>query len=513
MTSSSYLHLGEPLDAMLRAAARAHRDRTALLAGNIAMTYGELLARSERLGGELAAHGARPDTFVGVTVDRSIESVVGILGVLSSGAAYIPLDPEAPRARLRRILEQAEVRLATGPSCDDLAGELELRTVSVPSSGEAADFPIPTSAAPENAIYAIFTSGSTGSPKGVVVSHAAVVHSTLARFAVFPSQNMTYLMLAPFTFNAAVAGLFFTLSAGGTLVIPTPEEARDPSLLAGLVVRHAVTHLDAVPSQYAAILEFEAPALASLKCVVVAGELLSQGLVRRHAEALPNTPLFNEYGATETTVWSTVHRCNPDDPGPFAPIGRAIDGVEVDIVDSNLEPVARGEIGEIAVSGRQLARGYLGQPELTAERFVRHPTKAGERMYLTGDLGRVHEDGYLVHCGRIGSMVKIRGYRVEIGEIEGHLRAQPDVVNAVVLPERFAGTTRLVAVVVRSSRVEPHLPALRERLAEHLPPYMIPSVWREIDRMPITANGKIDRDAAARLVKVARADVQHASND
>ena len=206
-------------------------------------------------------------------------------------------------------------------------------------------------------------------------------------------------------------------------------------------------------------------------------------------------------------MWSTCHRCDPADAGPFAPIGAPIDGVEVEVVDADLEPVAPGQPGEIAVSGRQLARGYLGQPEMTAARFVPHPRRPGQRLYLTGDLGRTDKGGRLVYRGRLGSMVKVRGFRVEIAEVEGWLRAQPDVVNAVVLPERFAGTTRLVAVTVKSAAdLSPVQPPLRTRLAEHLPAFMVPSVWHEIERMPLTAHGKIDRRAAAALVDVAPAD-------
>jgi amino acid adenylation domain-containing protein len=494
------------LDILLADAARTYADRIALTVGVADLTYRDLFGRARRLAADLVAAGAQPESFVAVAVDRSAVAVIGMLGVVLSGAAYIPFDTRAPRSRLREIGRQAAVGLVTGSIPAGFADALGLTAVPVPPAG--ADGPAPAPAlSPATAAYAIFTSGSTGKPKGVVTPHRAVVNSTTARFAVFPNESMTYLMLAPLTFDAAVAGLYFTLAAGGRLIVPTEEQAHDSGLVADLVGRYDATHLDGVPSQYAAILEFHAPALTDLRCVVVAGEALSQGLVRRHAAALPGVSLFNEYGPTESTVWAACHLTDPADDGPYAPIGTPIGGVQVEIVDKDLQPVVPGATGEIAISGRQLARGYLGQPDLTAARFVPHPRRVGERLYLTGDLGRVDADGRLVYGGRIGSMVKVRGFRVELGEVEGWLRAQADVVDAVVLPEPFAGTNRLVAVTVRSTTgSSAELPPLRTRLAEHLPAFMVPSVWHEIERMPLTAHGKIDRAAAAALVNVALAD-------
>lgn len=508
-TAARCARAGHRLDTLLLSAAREHGEAVALVTDGATVTYRELLARARQLAADLRARGARPGTFVGVNVNRSADAVTALLGTLLSGAAYIPLDLQAPRTRIGEIVGQAAVELVTGPSPTSVAEEFGLRPVPVP---EAAPEPPPAPAAgsPADPAYAIFTSGSTGRPKGVITPHSAVVNSTNARFAVFPWQPMTYLMLAPLTFDAAVAGLYFTLAAGGTLVLPTEEEAKDPGLAAELVTRHGVTHLDGVPSQYAAILEFQAPALRDLTCVIVAGEALSRGLADRHQQALPHVPLFNEYGPTEGTVWSTVHRCAPGGSDPIVPIGRPVEGVGVEVVDEHLEPVGPGETGEIAICGRQLAAGYLGQPDLTAMRFLPHPRRPGQRIYPTGDLGRITADGVLHYGGRIGSMVKVRGFRVEIGEVEGWLRAQPDVVDAVVVPERFGGTTRLVAIVVRSAWTSADRSGLRKRLAEHLPSYMVPSVWQEIDRMPLTAHGKIDRDAAAALAGATRADTPHA---
>lgn len=502
-TSERAARAGHRLDLMLLAAAREYPDRIALTIGEENFTYAELIGRAEALAGQLRLHGARPESFVGVTVDRSAEAVIAIFGVVLSGAAYLPLDVEAPLQRLREITREASADLITGVRAHEYAADLGVAEVAVPPSPSTVPTAPSDELKPVNAAYAIFTSGSTGKPKGVVVEHRAIVNSTAARFAVFPHDSMTYLMLAPLAFDAAAAGLYFTFAAGGRLIVPTNDESLDPGLIGDLVTRHHVTHLDGVPSQYAVVLEFVAAELAGLRCVVVAGEALAQGLVRQHTAALPDVPLFNEYGPTESAVWATCHRTDPADEGPFAPVGVPVAGVDVVVVDGALDPVPHGEIGEIAISGRQLARGYLGHPGLTADRFVPHPRSPGKRMYRTGDRGRVDERGKLVYCGRSGSMVKVRGFRVEPSEVEGWLRAQPDVVDAVVLAEPFAGTIRLVAATVRSVQKGSREPSsLKTRLAERLPAYMIPTLWHEIERMPLTTNGKIDRAAVAVLVGV-----------
>lgn len=501
--------VGGRMDILIRAALSHETAGPAVIAHGEALSRSSLLARASVLSRRLVEHGARPGRFVAVVADRSPETVVGIIGVVLSGAAYVPIDPAFPRARLAGILSQAAITLVTGGQvlCQgDLAREFALTAVPVPPPGTLLLEATHRAAEPEptDPVYAIFTSGSTGPPKGVVVSHRALVASTVARFSVFRYDSMTYLALAPLTFNAAAAGLYFGLAAGGTVVLPSEATVRDPGLIGAAITDHSVTHLDAVPSQYAAVLEFAAPALTALICVVVAGEALPQALVERHAHALPEVSLFNEYGATETTVWAAVHRCRPGDPGLAAPIGVPVPGMSIDILDEALDPVAAGAVGQIAVSGDHLADGYLGDPDGTAKRF-RTDLRTGRRVYLTGDLGCIDQTGLLRHCGRMGAMVKVRGHRVEITEVEAHLRAQSGVIDAVVLPEEVAGTTRLVAALVRSPGHDG--PEPRAALAERLPSYMIPSRWRDLASMPMTVNGKIDRAAVAVLVGVTQANI------
>jgi non-ribosomal peptide synthetase component F len=306
---------------------------------------------------------------------------------------------------------------------------------------------------------------------------------------------MTYLMCAPMTIDAAVAGLYFAFAAGGRVVVPTEEESRDPELLAELVTRTAATHVDGLPGQYAALLEFHPESLRGVRCVVLGGDTLPRSVVDRHLELVPHVELHNEYGPTEGTVWCTTHRCSAGDRGPHVPIGRSILGMRVTVLTKELDAAPPGVLGEIHLSGDGLAWGYLGHAALTAERFVPNPDPRypGERMYRTGDLGHVAADGTLVFRGRADHLVKVRGFRVELGEVEARLLAHDEVADAVVVPHESATGVRLVAVVALGPGRATTARTLSAFAADHLPDYMVPTVWRRVDALPVTANGKVDR--------------------
>ena len=311
-------------------------------------------------------------------------------------------------------------------------------------------------------------------------------------------------MLAPFTFDAAVAGIYFTLSTGGRLVVPTMEEVLDPALLADLIVREDATHVDGVPSQYAALLAYHPDAVSRVGCTILAGEQLPTALARRHYAAAPGNVLFNEYGPTEGTVWSTVHRCTQrdaeDGSASLMPIGRPIENVRVRLLDEDLVEVPAGQTGEIYIAGAGLARGYLNQPGLTADRFLPDPYGApGERMYRTGDLGAVNERGDLVFRGRTDAQVKVRGFRVEPGEVEAGLLAHPAVTAAAVVAYQTATGTRLAAFVEVNS-TPPTAAQLIATLSRRVPCYMIPVRWAQVDQMPLTGHGKVDRRALSESV-------------
>ncbi|MBW5480320.1 non-ribosomal peptide synthetase, partial [Streptomyces bambusae] len=350
--------------------------------------------------------------------------------------------------------------------------------------------------AADDAAYLIYTSGSTGAPKGVVVEHGQLAASTLARRTVYPGRPV-FLLVSPLAFDSSVAGLWGTLTAGGHLVVATPDEVRDPERLVELVERHQVTQLLCVPSLYSVLLDaarsLGGERLSSLETVVVAGEPLPPELVDRHfAQRTAPTALVNEYGPTEATVWASYRRF--DAPGPVS-IGRAVPGARLYLLDDELRPVPPGTEGELFIGGAGVSRGYHGRPEATARVFLDdpHPDVPGARMYRTGDRARWNADGTLAFLGRRDHQVKIRGHRVELPMIEAQLSALPGVREAVVVPD--ADGTSLTAFVLTPADPVPAPESLREQLATRLPAVMVPARIVCLDAFPRTVNGKADRAA------------------
>ncbi|MEV3985330.1 amino acid adenylation domain-containing protein [Nonomuraea sp. NPDC049758] len=477
-------------------------DAIALTIAGSNVSYRELVRRADHLAHELHRRGAGPETLVGLPADRSADTLIAMLGVLKAGAAYVPFAANLPAERIRRITSDAGIGIFAG-SAQALEG-VPSETL-VPVTERTAEAPPPSGITPDHTAYVIYTSGSTGMPKGVVTPHRQIVSSTRARFTVFPMPCASYVMLAPFTFDAAAAGVYVTLSTGGRLVVPTDEEILDPALLAKLVIDECATHVDGVPTQYATLLTFHPEALRDVHCTVLAGEALPVPLARRHFAVAPGAALFNEYGPTEGTVWSTVHRCAPHDDGDTMPIGRPIDGVRVRLLDENLDEAPPGTIGEIHIAGAGVARGYLGRPALTADRFLPDPyaRNPGERMYRTGDLGRLNKRGDLVFCGRADDQVKVRGFRVEPGEVESRLLAHPMVAAAAVVAYNSETGTRLAGFVVPADDGPPSGGELTSFLAASLPDYMIPGRWDVLRGLPLTPHGKVDRRALAASVRAA----------
>ncbi|TRX00058.1 non-ribosomal peptide synthetase, partial [Candidatus Methylobacter oryzae] len=366
---------------------------------------------------------------------------------------------------------------------------------------------------PSHLAYMIYTSGSTGNPKGVMVSHRNVVHSTAARFSRYREAVSAYLLLSSFAFDSSVAGLFWTLGQGGRLYLPADDIAKEPAALAGLIADGQVSHLLALPSFYALLLKQAGSKLQHLKTVIVAGETCSTEVVRQHYAALPRVPLYNEYGPTECTVWSSVHLTNRDDLDRPLSIGRPIDNARLYILDGsgNLLPV--GVPGELHIGGEGVVRGYWNCTELTAKRFIADPftEEANARIYKTGDLARWRDDGTIEFLGRNDFQVKIRGFRIEPGDIEAKLVEHLAVRDAAVLAhEDSDGAKRLIAYVVLKaelSSLSAHMPSgykdylspsafeLRDFLKKKLPDFMVPSVFIFLDTLPVLANGKLDRKA------------------
>jgi amino acid adenylation domain-containing protein len=472
-----------------RQAARVPGAR-AVLHGGSALTYRELNERANRLARHLRRLGVGPEVRVGICLERSLEMVVGILGILKAGGAYVPIDPAYPAER--RALMIAEL---DGPTLltlerhrEALAGErLPLLCLDADwgrVASEAAE-DLGETAAPESLAYVIYTSGSTGRPKGVLVAHRNLVGSTHARVLRY-GEVESFLLLSSFAFDSSVAGIFGTLASGGTLVLPDEEAPRDVPRIAALL---------SVPSLHAALLDLAASAWSGLRVVIVAGEACPAALLGRHRERLPGAELWNEYGPTEGTVWSTVQRLVPGPEDVL--IGRPVANVRVHLVSPRLRRVPMGVPGELLVAGAGVARGYHGRPDRTAERFLPNPWdgEPGGRVYRTGDLVRHREDGTLDFLGRVDNQVKIRGYRIELEEVEAALARHPGLREvAVVAREEGSGDRRLVAYFTADPGA-PGVGELRSWLRERLPEPMVPAMFVPLPDLPRTPNGKVDRKA------------------
>jgi amino acid adenylation domain-containing protein len=475
----------------------------AVLHGGSALTYRELNERANRLARHLRRLGVGPEVRVGICLERSLEMVVGILGILKAGGAYVPIDPAYPAER--RSLMFAEL---DGPALltlerhrEALAGAglplLCLDTEWDVVAHEAAE-DLGATAVSENLAYVIFTSGSTGRPKGVLIAHRNLVGSTHARVLRY-GEVESFLLLSSFAFDSSVAGIFGTLASGGTLVLPDEEAPRDVPRIAALLAEHRISHLLCLPSLHAALLDLAAPAWRRLRVVIVAGEACPAALLARHRERLPEAELWNEYGPTEGTVWSTVQRLVPGPEDVL--IGRPVANVRVHLASPRLRRVPLGVPGELFVAGAGVARGYHGRPDLTAERFLPDPwpnsgsNEPGGRMYRTGDLVRHREDGTLDFLGRADNQVKIRGYRIELEEVEAALARHPALREvAVAAREEGSGDRRLVAYFTAAPGA-PGVAELRAWLRERLPEPMVPAVFVPLSDFPRTPNGKVDRKA------------------
>ncbi|MBA4856424.1 amino acid adenylation domain-containing protein [Nocardia farcinica] len=488
-------------------------DAVALEFDDTALTYRELDERTNRLARLLIARGAGPETVVGLCLRRGIDLVVGMYAIIRAGAAYLPLDPDHPVERRADILAQADpvcllVAAGEGPALPADVPVLALDTVPLSGYDAApvtdADRRAPLR--PDHLAYVLFTSGSTGRPKGVGISHAAIVNRLRWMQHEYPlDAGDAVLQKTPATFDVSVWEFFWPLQVGARLVLAAPDGHRDPAYLAGVIAEKRVTTAHFVPSMLSVfVTDADVRGCGSLRQVFCSGEALPAATVREFHAALgaPDAGgprLHNLYGPTEAAVDVTYWPCPPDPD--TVPIGSPVWNTRTYVLDAGLRPVPPGVVGELYLAGVQLARGYLGRPQLTAERFVADPFTPGARMYRTGDLARWRPDtapeepGVLEYLGRTDFQVKIRGQRIELGEIEAALLADERVARAVCVARRGRTGDELVGYAVAAPGATVDTADVLAGLRRRLPGYMVPAVLMVLDELPLNANGKIDRKA------------------
>ncbi|MEM6445464.1 MAG: amino acid adenylation domain-containing protein [Cyanobacteria bacterium P01_D01_bin.123] len=463
------------------------------------LTYRALEQQVNQLAHYLKRLGVTTNTRVAICLERSSEAIVAILAVLKAGGAYVPLDPAYPPERLQFVLEDANVAVLVtrrvwldvlSAKCDrmlcldDEADAIAKSPTHAPSSDAIAS---------DSLAYIIYTSGSTGKPKGVPVEHRNLVHSIEARVQYYPEAVRSFLLLSSLSFDSSVAGIFWTLCQGGTLVLPRQHMEQDLQHLAHLIATHNISHTLCLPTLYALLLaDASRSQLQSLQVAIVAGEACPRSLAQQHYAMLPQTTLYNEYGPTETTVWCSAYRIAADSAVPSEaatiPIGKPVANTQIYILDDRLRPVPIGAAGELYVGGAGVTRGYLNRPEQTQLRFVANPfSLGGEYLYRTGDVARYRADGNLEWLGRRDRQVKIRGHRIELGEIEDALLQHPDVREVAVIATEAAPASPVREQQAFNLKNENEFERLVDRLTE-LEPWQAEELLGSLCQQPVEAS-------------------------
>jgi amino acid adenylation domain-containing protein len=478
-----------------------HPDRIAVTASGQSLTYRELNERANRLAHLLCSMGVERDQFVGVLMERSMEMVVTLLGVMKAGAAYVPIDPDYPQDRISYMLEDSQVRLVLTCSerlsnvPSDQLTYLHVNELSTKGNQSIHNLDVPL--LPKNLAYMIYTSGSTGKPKGAMNTHEGLMNRLSWMqdyFQLTPEDHV--LQKTPFSFDVSVWEFFWPLMFGARLVLAKPQGHRDPEYIKGIIESERITTIHFVPTMLQAFVEVLQPfECVSLRRVICSGEALPAAIKNRFYDK-HSAPIYNLYGPTEASIDVTYWECLRNESSVTVPIGYPITRTEIYILNEQYQPVQAGETGEIFISGIGLARGYYARPELTAEKFLPNPyaKDPGSRMYATGDLGSVLPDGSIAYIGRNDSQIKLRGYRIELGEITAAIEEHSGIKQAVTLVrEDNPGQKRIVSYFIPDQINPTSISEVRSFLQLLLPEYMIPSAFVELNSFPITPNGKLDR--------------------
>lgn len=472
-------------------------DDVAVAASGGSLTYAQLRHRSNQVAHALRARGVERGDCVGLSIGTGPMLIAAVLGILEAGATYVPLDGELPTGRLHHMIEDTRLRIVVGAGASTQIDGVDHLDVDSADVAEMSIADVGVRPEPDDIAYVIYTSGSTGTPKGVAVTHANIAHSTAARPIHYGGAVDAFLLLSSLAFDSSMVGLFWTLCDGGTIVFPDDDRRLDVSHLGEMIRDHDVSHLLALPSLHRLLIEeSDATVLASLRTVIVAGESCPASLVGLHRERLPDVELHNEYGPTEGTVWSHVCRLDDLDISQGVPIGRPIANASCVVLDQFDLPTPVGVPGELFISGPGVTPGYLGRDDLTDAAFVDLDVPAASgRFYRTGDLCAWRADGMLDFVGRADGQVKVRGFRIELEEIETQLLALSAVRSAAVrVVDAEDGDPMRRRIVAWYTSSEPITDAaLISALDEQLPKYMIPTSLVELAEMPLTSTGKIDR--------------------
>ncbi|HEY7419568.1 MAG TPA: amino acid adenylation domain-containing protein, partial [Ktedonobacteraceae bacterium] len=480
-------------------------EQLAVITSQRALSYAEVYAGSLPLAYQLRQLGVRPNQLVGIVMEKGWEQVVAALGILQSGAAYLPIDPETPEERLYYLLEHSNVKIVLTQSFlaqrinwpDNLeflyVDTLELQNTNI--------IELEAVQTPQDLAYVIYTSGSTGQPKGVMIDHCGAINTILdinERFHVGPHDRV--LALSAFTFDLSVYDIFGLLAAGGTIVLPDTDAARDPMAWLELLAKERVTIWNTVPALLQMLVEFAqeqgiSPG-TSLRLALLSGDWIPLTLPEQLKTLVPGVEVISLGGATEASIWSIFYPIGNAEPSwKSIPYGRPLRNQHFYVLNESLDPCPLWVTGHLYIGGIGLAQGYWGDAEKTQASFLLHP-RTRERLYKTGDLGRYLPDGTIEFLGREDFQVKIQGYRIELGEIESVLGHHPKIQEVIVTAVgETRGEKRLVAYVVCLPACALQIDELRQFLEERLPGYMMPSNFIFLERLPLTSNGKVDRKA------------------
>jgi amino acid adenylation domain-containing protein len=481
------------------------------------ITYGELNQKAGQLAHVLREKGIGPDTIVAIRVERSVEMIAGIFGILKAGGAYLPIAADYPHERIEFMLNDSSASLL-------LTAEEITESLHAARAGQPVSLPITPKLSSANLAYIIYTSGSTGRPKGVMIQHRSVINRLNWMQKTYPISGRDIIMQkTPYGFDVSVWELFWWSFRGAAVCLPAPGEEKDPAAIIEIIRRCGVTTMHFVPSMLGSFLGYvdsgvDVGGLNCLRRVFASGEELTPHYVKQFNSSIgekTGTKLINLYGPTEATVDVSYFDCPAAGTPEKIPIGKPIDNTGLYVVDKYLKLQPAGVPGELLISGEGLARGYLNRPELTAARFVNpfgslvNGKISDDRFYKTGDLAKWLPDGNIEFLGRIDHQVKIRGVRIELGEIEHRLLDHPGIKEAVVICEdNNNGVNALYAYIV--SDFELTAVELREYLSAFLPGYMIPSQFFRVEKIPLTPNGKIDREAMSSVKEIMKTGVEYA---